>query len=129
MARLPDGDQPVTVMNKHALLWLPLAAAVAVEHWPNGRQVEAEPWRALRDVHLDVIPRTEAEQERVKAVTALPRDFSAPWPFEENAGGAQTVRARSTADAFSQPADNLTFEQELDFRVGNGMFRRIWVSA
>lgn len=88
-----------------------------------------EPWRALRDVHLDVIPRTEAEQERVKAVTALPRDFSAPWPFEENAGGAQTVRARSTADAFSQPADNLTFEQELDFRVGNGMFRRIWVSA
>lgn len=26
-------------------------------------------------------------------------------------------------------AGNLTFEQELDFRVGNGMFRRIWVSA
>lgn len=39
------------------------------------------------------------------------------------------MRARRTPDAFSQPAANLTFAQELDFRVGNGMFRRIWVSA
>ncbi len=87
------------------------------------------PWAGLEDVHLDLIPRTEAERERIAAVTAPPADFSAPWPFEENAGGAQTVRARDMADAFSQPAANLTFEQELDFRVGNGMFRRLWVSA
>jgi len=85
-------------------------------------------WVGLEDVHLDVIPRTEDERARIAAVTAPPTDFSAPWAFEENAGGAQTVRARMTADAFSQPADNLTFEQELDFRVGNGMFRRLWVS-
>ncbi|WP_417807541.1 di-heme oxidoredictase family protein [Thioclava sp.] len=88
----------------------------------------ASPWGGLKDAHLDVIPRTEAERARIAAVTASPRDFSAPWAFEENAGGAQTVRVRNTPDAFSQPAANLTFQQELDFRVGNGMFRRIWVS-
>lgn len=116
-------------MNKLALLSLPLAVALA---FPGSSVADGDkdmPWTTLRDIHLDVIPRTEAERARVTAVTALPKDFSAPWAFEENAGGAQTVRARSTADAFSQPADNLTFEQELDFRVGNGMFRRIWVSA
>lgn len=88
----------------------------------------APAWAGLDDVHLDVIPRTDAERARITAVTAQPTDFSVPWAFEENAGGAQTVRARMTADAFSQPADNLTFEQELDFRVGNGLFRRLWVS-
>ena len=85
--------------------------------------------QTLRDIHLDVIPRTEAERARVETVTAPPEDISGAWPFEENSGGAQTVRPRDTSDAFSQPAANLTFEQELDFRVGNGMFRRIWVSA
>jgi CxxC motif-containing protein (DUF1111 family) len=83
----------------------------------------------LEDVHLDIVPRTAAERDRIVAVTAEPTDFSVAWPFEENPGGAQTVRARMTADAFLQPAANLTFKQELDFKVGNGMFRRIWVSA
>ncbi|WP_375258063.1 di-heme oxidoredictase family protein [Citreimonas sp.] len=87
------------------------------------------PWANLRDAHLSIIPRTDDERARVAKITAPPTDFAAPWTFEENAGGAQTVRARDTADAFSQPAANLSFEQELDFRVGNGMFRRIWVSA
>ena len=89
----------------------------------------APPWAGLEDVHLDIIPRTAEERARVGAVTAPPKDFAAPWPYEENPGGAQTVRARGTADAFSQPAANLTFRQELDFKVGNGMFRRVWVSA
>ncbi|MFC3613807.1 di-heme oxidoredictase family protein [Lutimaribacter marinistellae] len=89
----------------------------------------ADDWSGLEDVHLDVISRTAEERERVSAVTSMPQDFSEPWAFEENSAGAQTVRLRQTADAFSQPAANLSFEQELDFRVGNGMFKRIWVSA
>lgn len=100
-------------------------AATAALTAPAGTSL---PWAELEDVHLDVIPRTEEERARIAAVTAPPSDFSEPWPFEENPGGAQTVRARAMADAFSQPAANLTFDQELDFRVGNGMFRRVWVS-
>src|SRR6056297_1270562 len=107
---------------------LPLAALLALGPQAHAGQ-DAARWPALTDIHLDVIPRTAVERARIKTVTAPPQDFSEAWPFEENSGGAQTVRPRATADAFSQPAANLTFEQELDFRVGNGMFRRVWVSA
>jgi CxxC motif-containing protein (DUF1111 family) len=32
-------------------------------------------------------------------------------------------------DAFSQSSANMPFERELDFKVGNGLFRKLWVSA
>ncbi len=83
----------------------------------------------LRDIHLNFQPRTEEERNRISAVTALPDDFSAPQRFEDLPAGAATVRARQNADVFSQPSGNLSFEQELDFRVGNGLFRKIWVSS
>lgn len=108
---------------------LALVTAVALPAHLDAQEKPADAWDGLRDVHLDIIPRTEEERARVADVTAPPEDFSGPWAFEENSAGAQTVRARQTPDAFSQPADNLTFEQELDFRVGNGLFRRLWVSA
>jgi len=111
------------------LAMLPVAVAFAIPALVMADGDHPAPWAGLEDVHLDIIPRTDAERDRVAAVTAPPTDFSAPWGFEENAGGAQTVRARPTPDAFSQPAENLSFAQELEFRVGNGMFRRIWVSA
>lgn len=79
--------------------------------------------------HLSTLPRTEAERARIAAVTAPPRDFTAPEPFETNPAGAATVRARATADAFSQPSGNMAFERELDFKVGNGLFKKLWVSS
>jgi CxxC motif-containing protein (DUF1111 family) len=83
----------------------------------------------LGDPHLNVVPRTPDEAARVAAVTALPADPSVAAPYEALPGGAATVRARSTADAFSDPSGNIAFDRELDFRVGNGLFRKIWVSA
>lgn len=109
---------------------LPLAAMLVLTALPlaHAGDMAAPPWADLRDVHLDTVPRTDAERARIGDVTALPQTFDTPWRFEENTAGAQTVRARTTPDAFSQPAENLTFAQELDFRVGNGLFRRLWVS-
>jgi CxxC motif-containing protein (DUF1111 family) len=115
-------------MKHLSLALLPIAAVLAVPALLLAQE-GVPPWAGLEDVHLDIIPRTGAEAERIAAVTAPPTGFSAPWPFEENSGGAQTARARMTPDAFSQPAENLTFDQELDFRVGNGLFRRNWVFA
>ena len=83
----------------------------------------------LRDSHLNFLPRTAEERARIDAVTATPDDFSVPQRFEELSAGAATVRARTDADAFSQPSANLSFEQELDFKVGNGLFKKIWVSS
>ncbi|WP_170533524.1 di-heme oxidoreductase family protein [Ruegeria atlantica] len=87
------------------------------------------PAAELRDYHLNFEPRTEDERARIARVTAAPTDFSTPQRFEDLPAGAATVRARADADAFSQPSGNLSFEQELDFKVGNGLFKKIWVSS
>ncbi|MEO0681283.1 MAG: di-heme oxidoredictase family protein, partial [Pseudomonadota bacterium] len=81
------------------------------------------------DPHLNTLPRTAAERARIAAVTALSTAFDAPEPFENRPGGAATVRAMTTRDAFSQPSANISFERELDFKVGNGLFKKLWVSA
>jgi CxxC motif-containing protein (DUF1111 family) len=91
---------------------------------------QPDPYAAITaDPHLDAIPRTDAEATRIAKVLAPPRDFNAPQKFEDLPGGAATVRVKPNADAFSQPSANLGFEEELDFKVGNGLFRKIWVSA
>jgi CxxC motif-containing protein (DUF1111 family) len=81
------------------------------------------------DPHLRVVPRTRAESARVEAATAPPADFSAPEPFEARPGGAATVRVRRNADALSQHSANMPFESEMRFKLGNGLFRKLWVSS
>ncbi|MZR12040.1 c-type cytochrome [Maritimibacter sp. DP07] len=85
--------------------------------------------RSFGDDHLNVVPRTPDESARIADVTAPTTDFTKPEPFEERPAGAATVRARDNADAFSQPSANIGFEGELKFKVGNGLFRKIWVTA
>ena len=90
----------------------------------------AEPFADdLRDLHLNVVPRTGEEAARVEKVTAPTEDFTTPEPFEGNPAGAGTVRARTDADAFSQSSANISFAEELDFKVGNGLFKKLWVSS
>jgi CxxC motif-containing protein (DUF1111 family) len=50
-------------------------------------------------------------------------------PGEDRPGGAATSTAAPTADAFSQFSSNMPFAKELDFKVGNGLFRKFWVSS
>ena len=83
----------------------------------------------LDEPHLNIVPRTGGEAGRVAAITQPATDFTKPEPFEERPAGAATVRVRATADAFSDPSGNITFEDELKFKVGNGLFRKIWVSS
>lgn len=104
-------------------------AFMAAPSLPGFTQEIAQAWPDLDDVHLDYVPRSRQEQARIDQVTQTPKDFGKSWKFEENSAGAQTVRPRENADAFSQPAANLSFEQELEFKVGNGLFKRLWVSA
>lgn len=99
-----------------------------------GSFAHAEPlpqaiYDGLGDPHLNILPRTEAEAARIAAATAFATDFTAAQRFEERSAGAATVRVLPDANAFSQPSGNLTFEDELEFRLGNGLFRKLWVSA
>lgn len=67
--------------------------------------------------------------ERVRAVTAPTEDFTQPEPFEAMPAGASTSTASVNKDAFSHASANLSFEGERDFKLGNGLFRKLWVSS
>jgi CxxC motif-containing protein (DUF1111 family) len=76
-----------------------------------------------------VVPRTAEEAARVEAVTAPTERFDAAERFEARPGGAATSEAGFDANAFSHSSANMSFERELDFKVGNGLFRKLWVTA
>src|SRR5215217_2501404 len=77
-------------------------------------------------VRADLTPEDLA---RVEAVTAPTTDFSKPENFESKPEGAGTTTFAANADAFSHFLDNLSFEQEGRFKLGNALFRKIWVSS
>ncbi len=77
-------------------------------------------------VRADLTPEDLA---RVVAITAPTADFSAPENFEAKPAGAGTTTKAVNADSFSHFLDNLSFEQEEQFKLGNALFRKIWVSS
>lgn len=56
-------------------------------------------------------------------------DFGRLEPGEAEPGGGATSRAPRNANAFSHPSANMHFQRQIDFKVGDGIFRKFWVSA
>ncbi|WP_292281007.1 di-heme oxidoredictase family protein [Mesorhizobium sp.] len=81
---------------------------------------------ALPTSRTDLTPK---DQARVLAVTRPTTDFTRPEPFELMQGGAGTSRKDVNRDAFSQSSANITFEEEGNFKLGNALFRKNWVSS
>jgi CxxC motif-containing protein (DUF1111 family) len=81
---------------------------------------------SLPTVRDDLSP---SERARVAAVTAPATDFSKPEKFENMQGGATTSRKLVNQDAFSNFSANLSFAQEETFKLGNALFRKLWVSS
>src|SRR5262245_52046436 len=50
-------------------------------------------------------------------------------PGEDLPGGQATTLASPIGEAFSHFSTNMGFAKELDFKIGNGLFTRQWVSA
>lgn len=75
---------------------------------------------------LDLTPKDRA---RVERVTRPATDFSKPEMFERMQGGAGTSTHPVNGDAFSRSSTNITFKEEEDFKLGNALFRKIWVSS
>jgi len=67
--------------------------------------------------------------KRVLQVTEPADDFSKPERFERRQAGAATFTGLINANAFSNPSANLSFEGEQDFKLGNGLFKKLWVSS
>lgn len=73
--------------------------------------------------------RSDEDRARVASVIQPTTDFSAPETYELNSGGAATSFKPLNASVFSHPSANMSFERQLDFRVGDGIFRKLWVSS
>ncbi len=67
--------------------------------------------------------------KRVEMVTAPSTSFSKPERFETRSAGAATFMGTVNADVFSHPSANLSFEGKRDFILGNGLFKKLWVSS
>ena len=63
------------------------------------------------------------------AILAPTTRFDAAERWERLSGGSATNRKRFDRDAFSQPSANMPFEARAQFAIGNGLFRRPWVSS
>ncbi len=77
----------------------------------------------------DGAPRSSADAMLAAELTAWPGDFSRPEAYEGHAGGAGTSFHAPTRNAFSHPAQNLAPSQRTRFRVGDAIFRKLWVTA
>lgn len=78
-------------------------------------------------------PTLVAAEGRDAATTKIELSAIAPAAFEPGEdlpGGQATSRKRTdNRNAFSHSSGNLKFKDELLFKVGNGLFRKLWVSS
>ncbi|KJF68950.1 di-heme oxidoreductase family protein [Rhizobium nepotum] len=72
---------------------------------------------------------TEKDRRRVDTVTAPTTDFTRPEPFEAMSAGATTSTNKPDSGAFSHPSATMTFERKQDFKLGNALFQKLWVSS
>jgi len=72
---------------------------------------------------------SDKDRQRVEQVVRPTTDFQSPERFERMQGGAGTSTKLVNRDALSQFNANLSFEQEETFKLGNALFRKLWVSS
>ncbi|MBL4906344.1 MAG: c-type cytochrome [Sneathiella sp.] len=72
---------------------------------------------------------TAEDRSRVLKVTQKTSDFTKAERFETLSAGGTTSTASPNENAFSQHLENLDFEGQRDFKLGNGLFRKIWVPS
>lgn len=122
--------QEVSAVMRRALIALGLGLMVmqtAISQDTKDNQSARAAWLATQPtVRADLDTKTLT---RVEAVTALAAHFDQAEQFENNSAGAGTSKAAINKDAFSHFLTNLTFEQQNDFKVGNALFRKLWVSS
>ncbi len=66
---------------------------------------------------------------RVASVTAPATAYDSAQAFEAMAGGAATFAGTPDGNAFSRFSQNLSFEQQSDFNIGDSLFTKLWVSS
>ncbi len=73
--------------------------------------------------------KSQSERNRIESITKPTSDFSKAEKYETRSGGAATVFEFPNNNSFSHPSANMSFERKAQFFVGNGLFRKFWVSS
>ncbi len=68
-----------------------------------------------------------SDQSRVRQVTRPTTDFTRAETFEAMSAGAATTTV--LRDPFSQASANMPLERGQDFKLGNALFQKLWVSS
>ena len=76
-----------------------------------------------------VTPEAARSTAEIAALTAPTTDFSKAEPSEALQAGATTSIEEPDRLAFSHFSTNLPHEKRMDFRLGNALFRKLWVAA
>jgi len=84
---------------------------------------------SFASVALSQQPPAEDPLDRLARIVAPTKNFAKAEPYEANQGGGATVRKPINLSIFSNPSGNMSFERQLEFKVGDGIFRKLWVSA
>ena len=119
-----DQNRRSRAAGKRAL-WVAIAALAGI----SGAAVAGAVDVALPGLATTRDDISATDLARVVAITRPATDFTKAEQFELMQGGAGTSRKRVNQDAFSQSSANITFEEEGTFKLGNGIFRKVWVSA
>jgi CxxC motif-containing protein (DUF1111 family) len=72
---------------------------------------------------------SDADMKRVADVTRPTTDFSKAEQYEAMQAGGATSIDPVTQDSFSHISATIPFEEEQPFRLGNALFKKLWVSA
>jgi len=72
---------------------------------------------------------TSDKAASIAALTAPATDFSRVEDFEALQAGATTSIEEPDRKAFSHFSANLARDRQMDFRLGNALFRKLWVAA
>ncbi len=98
----------------------------------NGERPVRGPCASLARPALTALALSAIAAVACVAVSAAVRDVGTVTPElgEESPGGAATSRRELTdREAFAQASRGLSAEGEANFRIGNVIFRRLWVTA
>ena len=124
---LPQARFRPADLNRHsAAVWLAVSAVTGVGGAAATAAIVGVAPPGLATTRNDL---SAADLARVVAITGPATDFSKSEQFELMQGGAGTSRKRVNQDAFSHSSANITFEEEGAFKLGNGLFRKLWVSS
>ncbi|KZK87212.1 hypothetical protein PsAD13_00481 [Pseudovibrio sp. Ad13] len=72
---------------------------------------------------------SDGDKAKVNRVLKAPTDFSKAENFELMQAGKTTTRKPLNRAVFTYPSANLPFEQHQDFRLGESLFQKFWVST